>query len=302
MEGTYRKKRYANYKSRTKNKRNREQDNFIQNVIKQIAVCSIIFLLIFGLKNINSSITNSITNQIKLVLSYTVDVNKVYKSVETFTENIGLMNQEDSKDKYKNKEVSDKKKIENIDVQQNDTSDIQQQKNQLETNDNDTNALEGDLSLEFQDEIPVRVERESIKISDKISVPLEGVITSKFGMRKHPLYQKNLFHYGVDIDGGKNADIVAVMDGEVIEVGYDNNYGKYIRLKHKDDISTFYAHFNEVTVKKGQKVKRNDMIGKVGDSGAALGAHLHFEIWKKDKVLDPMKYIDLPLDSSIDES
>jgi murein DD-endopeptidase MepM/ murein hydrolase activator NlpD len=307
MESTYRKRRYGRYNYHAKNKKNRSQEEFVENVIKQVIACCVIFLLIFGLKNINSPITNLIISHIKSALSYTLDFNSTYKSVATFTENLGIINRKSGEVK-KNTNVTTgpdgPQQDIKIDSQNQDSNNLIKidgtDSNGINNiSDNKPEKLDNKLMLDFQEEPTVEVEKADVKIKQKMVPPLNGVITSKFGMRKHPLYQKDLFHYGIDIDGKKGENIVAAMDGEVVETGYNDTYGKYIKLKHQDDIYTFYAHCNEIMVKKGQQVKIKDVIAKVGDSGVVLGEHLHFEIWNKDKVLDPMKYIKLPLDPNM---
>jgi murein DD-endopeptidase MepM/ murein hydrolase activator NlpD len=296
VESTYRKKRYPKYNRYGKNRKDKREEDFVQNIMKQIAVCCIIFLVIFGMNNINSPITDKLMGQIKSALVYTVDFNKTYKSVATFANSLGT---KDSSGSVSIKDEDIPKEMNNPSSQGND-SDINTLQNNLnDTADQKDGHLEGKLDLDSQEQIPAEAQGTAVKINQKIVVPLNGVVTSKFGMRNHPLFQKDLFHTGIDIDGKKGENIVAAIDGEVEEVGYNDNYGKYVRLKHEDDIYTFYAHCSEVSVKKGQQVKNGDIIAKVGDLGITVGAHLHFEISKKDKVLDPLQYIDLPLDPNM---
>lgn len=293
MESTYRRKRYGRYGSYNRNKKNGGKDDFVKNVTKQLFVCGIIFLVVLGVKSMNTPIANRVSNQIKSVLGYTIDINDAYKSVETFSQNVGLTNPK-SEDKENEKQNTDPSQNQQDSIR----SKVQKGIDAPEavvpgqiTNQN----LEGALSLKDMERTSLELEKENIKIAQDIAPPLEGTITSKFGMRMHPVYQKEIFHYGIDIDSPKGADIVAVMDGEVVEAENDKTYGKFVKLKHQNDIYTLYAHCDTILVQKGQKIKKGQAIGKVGNSGVVLGVHLHFEMWKGDKVLDPMKYIQLPL-------
>lgn len=301
MESAHRKRRYSRYNSYRNNKKGEGSDHFFKKVANQVMVCGIIFLIVIGVKNINSPLTDRITNQIKNILGYTVDVNNAYDTVETFTENVGLLKPQNSEENNMSANddlPSDKREI----IQQN-SQEVRE--DALEKSSNEgaeyivTNRLDGGLSLEPMEKVPQKAEEQDVVIKQKIVAPLKGIVTSKFGWRKHPLYQKELFHDGIDIDGKKGEKIVSAMNGEVIEVGQEASYGKYIKIKHEDEIYTLYAHCDAIEVKEGQKVEAGEVIGKVGNSGAVLGVHLHFEIWKEDTVLDPLKYLDLPLDSSL---
>ncbi|MBC7765682.1 MAG: M23 family metallopeptidase [Hyphomonadaceae bacterium] len=122
--------------------------------------------------------------------------------------------------------------------------------------------------------------------------PMAGALTSKFGMRFHPVYKKELFHYGVDIAGEINHTIYAAADGKVLEVGKNDVYGKFVRIAHTDDFETFYGHLNGYTVKKDAQVKKGQAIAKMGNTGLVVGpGHLHFEIRKNKKALDPLSFI-----------
>ncbi len=279
MDNTYRKKRYSKNSAYMRSRRNKKEDNFSKNVTQQIIICGIIFLVILGLKNVNTPITNAVINQIKTVLGYTVDVNNAYKSVETFAGNVGLLGTND--DDKRQGEVSE----------QSNASEVSNEQATQTSN----NSLDGQLSFDKLEQPAVKAQNNIIKINQEIMPPLDGIVTSTFGTRKHPLYEKELFHYGIDIDGEKGEEILAAISGEVIEIGNNDSYGKYVRLRHEEEIYTFYAHCDVISVKEGRYVEKGDVIGRVGNSGAVLGEHLHFEIWKKDMALDPMQYISLPL-------
>ena len=256
LYNSYRKRRHSRYHYRGNNKKNREEKSFVKKLIQQVMVSAIIFLIVIALNSMENPFAKSITEQIKTILSYTVDLNQTYKSVSAFTENVDLLG--------KNQEKKKDDSGENIAAE-----DANEEKN-------------------------VASEVKSAEIPQEISIPLNGVITSPFGMRKHPLTQEDSFHYGVDIDGKKGDPVVAAMDGEVVEAGYNDTYGNFVKIAHKDDFYTFYAHCDEIKVKVGQKVKMKEVIGTVGDTGTTIGVHLHFELWKKDQPLNPLDYFEFP--------
>lgn len=123
--------------------------------------------------------------------------------------------------------------------------------------------------------------------------PVNGAQSSPFGWRTDPYTNNEKYHYGIDIEANKGVPIKAALGGQVIQAATDPSYGNYIRIQHGDGIITAYAHCSVLSVKTGQKVKQGDVIGKVGDTGAAIGPHLHFEVWKDGKALNPLNFIKL---------
>lgn len=121
--------------------------------------------------------------------------------------------------------------------------------------------------------------------------PVDGVKTSDFGERIHPVNGEESFHYGLDIGADKGEEILSFADGTVRESGTSDSYGNYIIVDHADGFSTLYAHCSKITAKQGDKVKAGDKIAEVGATGVATGNHLHFEVWRDGKILDPSHYV-----------
>jgi len=116
-------------------------------------------------------------------------------------------------------------------------------------------------------------------------------ISSKYGWRKDPFTGNKRWHSGLDIAAGWNAPIVAVGEGIVIHSGYRYGYGTSVEIQHKNGITTRYAHLNKAVVKKGDVVKKDDLLGLMGSSGRSTGPHLHFEVLVDGKKTDPTPYI-----------
>jgi len=114
---------------------------------------------------------------------------------------------------------------------------------------------------------------------------------SGWGFRIHPIYKIRKFHYGMDFTAPTGTEIYATGNG-VIEV-VDNSlrgYGKRIIIDHGFGYKTLYGHLNGFNVKKGQEVKRGDVIGFVGSSGTSTAPHLHYEVLKNNKKVNPVHY------------
>lgn len=120
--------------------------------------------------------------------------------------------------------------------------------------------------------------------------PVKGYIGSRYGYRTDPIDGKRRMHSGLDFPVNLNTDVVATGDGVVTKAQYDSGWGRYIKIDHGYGYETIYAHLWIINVKKGQKVKRGDKIGKSGNSGRAAGFHLHYEVHKNNKTVDPLRY------------
>ncbi|MFA9398887.1 MAG: M23 family metallopeptidase [Clostridiaceae bacterium] len=129
------------------------------------------------------------------------------------------------------------------------------------------------------------------KIKSEYILPIQGEVTSVFGEREDPITKEDDFHQGIDINAAENTDVLAAYDGIVVEVGEDDELGKYILLDHGDGIETKYAHLNIVMVDKGTKLKKSEVIAKSGNTGKSTGPHLHFELLIMGENVDPLEYI-----------
>ncbi|MCX7999467.1 MAG: LysM peptidoglycan-binding domain-containing M23 family metallopeptidase, partial [Leptospiraceae bacterium] len=117
---------------------------------------------------------------------------------------------------------------------------------------------------------------------------LNGKITSHFGYRRDP-FNPNLknFHSGLDLSAPVGTPIIASSDGIVEFTGRNGGYGNTIIIRHKDGYKTIYAHCSTITVSAGDQVKMGTVIGSVGRTGTATGAHLHFEVMHGGKFINP---------------
>ncbi|MDF2838458.1 MAG: peptidase [Evtepia sp.] len=129
-------------------------------------------------------------------------------------------------------------------------------------------------------------------LEEETTTPVMGVLTSGFGYRIHPIDGEWKEHEGIDIMANEGTPILAFAAGEVDYVGESPSYGLYLQLKHSNGITSFYAHCSELCVKKGQKVADGQVIAKVGATGNTTGAHLHFELKKDGKRIDPALYVE----------
>ena len=124
------------------------------------------------------------------------------------------------------------------------------------------------------------------------TVPGYTRITSKYGMRTHPITGIYKLHTGVDIGAPMGANFVAANDGIVVKAGYNGAYGNMVIIDHGGGVQTLYAHGSEILVKVGDVVKKGETaVLKVGSTGYSTGAHAHFEVRINGETTDPLPYI-----------
>lgn len=114
---------------------------------------------------------------------------------------------------------------------------------------------------------------------------------SSFGMRLHPILKKYRPHNGIDLTAPRGTNIYATADGVVVQANYTNGgYGKKIMIDHGYGYKTLYGHCYKILVEPGQKVKRGEVIGLVGNTGLSTRSHLHYEVWINNHPVNPINY------------
>ena len=120
---------------------------------------------------------------------------------------------------------------------------------------------------------------------------VKGWMSSEYGMRTDPFHGDKRWHGGVDFAGRMGSDIIAVASGVVTWSGQRSGYGKMIEINHSDGFVTRYGHNSENIAKLGAIVKKGELIAKMGSSGRSTGPHVHFEVFKNGRTVDPATYI-----------
>lgn len=120
-----------------------------------------------------------------------------------------------------------------------------------------------------------------------LAAPVPGSISSNFGMRRHPILGYRRMHSGMDFRARHGTPIVAVTDGRVSASGRMGGCGNAVRLDHGGGLQTRYCHMSRMAVNAGQSVRRGQVIGYVGSTGLSTGAHLHYEMYRSGRAVDP---------------
>ena len=119
----------------------------------------------------------------------------------------------------------------------------------------------------------------------------KGWMSSRYGHRVDPITGRRAMHYGVDFAGKYSADVIAVAAGVVVYADEKSGYGKMVEINHGGGYSTRYGHHKELVVKVGDIVRKGEVVGLMGSSGRSTGPHVHYEVFKNGRIVDPAIYI-----------
>jgi murein DD-endopeptidase MepM/ murein hydrolase activator NlpD len=121
-----------------------------------------------------------------------------------------------------------------------------------------------------------------------MSRPVNGPVSSGFGMRRHPILGYKRMHAGLDFKAGYGAPIFAATDGAVAYAGRKGGYGNFVQLNHGGNLATGYGHMSRIAVRPGQRVRQGQIIGYVGSTGLSTGPHLHYELYRGGRAINPL--------------
>ena len=278
----------------------------INKMIIQMIVCVIIYTCIYMLQYSNYLFSNDMVDKTKEVLSYDISIENLYNKSNEFFLNLqkkfnwGVNNeQNDNVNEEAQDQNTEETNIENSNAESSkntseanndnvDNSEISQNDASTEVTNNDTTQLAVGGADETQQEEEKSQEEQDIEyVKQNVSIiwPIKGVITSRFGNRT-PTEIVTANHKGLDIAGNMGDNIVSAMDGTVVQYSEEGDYGKHLRIQ-SGEVLTLYAHCSELLVQEGSTVKQGDVIAKVGATGRATGPHLHFEIRRDDRFINP---------------
>ena len=123
--------------------------------------------------------------------------------------------------------------------------------------------------------------------SGSLQRPVPGMVSSNFGMRRHPILGYSRMHKGMDFRAGYGTPILAATDGRVVAAGWAGGYGKQVRIAHAGGLVTSYSHMSRISARPGTTVRQGQVIGYVGSTGLSTGPHLHYELYRNGRPINP---------------
>jgi len=244
----------------------------------QTAVCLLILMLAGIIRNADTNITRNLSDKIGTSLSADMDIKQIISPFagfisDSFNESSTSVSDEDIINPLPENVPADDKKT--------DKSAVAVPSSQ------DTTA-KGETAAAAQTTPAVST---TVKYPGIFITPAAGTLGSTFGDTVDQLTQKTKSHKGLDIEAPNGTEIKSAAEGIVLEASFEKTLGYYVKIEHSNGYSTIYAQCSQLIAKKGQNVKQGDVIAKVGSTGTSSGNHLHFEIWKDGKAVNPSDYI-----------
>ena len=244
-----------------------KKDYLIYTISLQIIVCVLLFGAVYGLKKANSDIYKTVKEEYFDNINENIELKDYIPSGTT--------------ENATTEPITD---AQSTDVIVDDTTVVESQTMLTAV----VNAQGGaDYGVSDENDVPDNVSVNNYTLSQNMFLPLEGKITSPFGLRIHPISGQQRFHAGIDIAASTGTPIYSAFDGKVIYAGYDQWNGNYLKIQHENNIMTVYCHCEALNVKKGDTVSAGNMVATVGSTGSSTGPHLHFELRINNVSYDP---------------
>ena len=281
---------YSSYKSNIKNK---NKPSLSKRFIKQIIICMLVYSIFYVTSNREYFLSNEFRNKVEEFSSQNEILKNTYNYIIGYVDKYLNKKQEENKEDGKgdNKEENkEEAKEENKSSQEIQSNEVINDNSQIvnEQNIGGSNEIAKEETPKTQEEI----DAEEIKNKISFVVPIEGTISSTFGWRNPTTATVPKYHTGLDLAAPTGTVIKSATDGVVTMVSSYGDYGKHYRIQN-DDVTIIYAHCNKLYLKEGDYVTQGQEIAEVGSTGNSTGPHLHFEIRKEDRLVDPQLILDI---------
>ena len=273
-----------------------------RKVLTQILICLIIYGIFYCINNTNSLFSNDMKQKTKEILNTDINFSQIYSNlkcnIEKFFQNIQTNNNgqnsiksTDNTEKNEETSINDIQNndeniggaIEDIDLQIGETSEIEEIQKQNSEELNENIEKENNEVIELS-----QMEQDANFVKENISIikPINGTISSRYGLRNPTTVTVPKNHTGIDLAETTGTKIVSATDGTVILNSSKGDYGKHLKIQNGD--ATFiYAHCSKLYVNEGDIIQQGQEIAEVGATGNATGPHLHFEIRYQNRLIDP---------------
>lgn len=272
------------------NSTSKKEYRLFKRLILQICICLVIYFIFYLIRNSNYIFSEDVLKKAKEFLSYDINFENIYNQAQDYYNNnlkaffIKENNEEDNTNIEQNIESNDIESTTQNQVEEiqggigggEDVSEIAE----VSADETPNTQIENKVELS-----QMEIDANDIKANCSFILPLKGTITSRYGLRT-PTDIISANHGGIDIGVNEGTVFVAAMEGVATLVSGEGTYGNHIFIQN-GDVTTVYAHCKTLYIKQGEKVQQGQKIGEVGSTGNATGPHLHFEVRKADRKVNP---------------
>lgn len=285
--------------SQLKEGNTKKQFSLYRKLLIQILICILVYLVFSLIKEANYIFSKDLIENTKQFLNQDINFEEVYNGLSKFIQNnqdkfnfwVNTKNEEEQQNNINETEqnLENNENGQENNKQQNINEQIE--KNEIQVLDLGIGgAIENEENTEkVVDEntkkTQMEIDSEYIKTNFKMKLPAKGKITSHYGKRE-PTEIITENHQGIDIGITTGTTIVAAMEGKVSVVSNEGSYGTHVKIVNKD-VTTIYAHCSKILVKEGDNIKLGQKIALSGNTGNTTGPHLHFEIRRNERTVDP---------------
>lgn len=267
-----------------------EKKNYslFKKMILQVLICLVIYFIFYLIQNSDYVFSEEVINRTKEVLSYDINIQAIYNEILNGINNLsqGIVPNAEEQD---NNTIQQNSNMENnIDENAIGGAEIESAVVEAVVVSAKESVNQGSINKDNigqEQEVPL-TDSEYIKAKYSFIKPIEGIVSSEFGLRNvdNPIVSKN--HSGIDIAANMGTVIKAAMEGTVTISSTIGDYGHHIKITN-GDVSTLYAHCSKLYVKEGETIKQGQEIAEVGSTGKSTGPHLHFEIMRGTTYINP---------------
>ena len=263
----------------------------LKRLLKQIVVCILIYVIFYAITNRNYIFSEEFRNSVSMFLNEKTNIIDIYGKIKEYIQ-IKFEDEEKVEEQKEKIDNKDEKKDENNKTDEDGENDKNKENEKNEEEKLKENSTDKDENIGGAIEKTEEKEAKEIKKNIKFIKPLNGRISSSFGWRNPTTSSVPKYHTGVDIAAVEGTKIKSATDGKVIMASSSGDYGNHYQIQIKD-IVLVYAHCKKLYLKEGDSVKQGQEIAEVGSTGNSTGPHLHFEIRRNGRKIDPQLVIDL---------
>lgn len=253
---------------------NKPEYNLFKKMILQILICFVIYAIFYLIQNTNYIFSENVLKKTKEFLTTDINFNNIYNSVVNYINN----NKDYWNGLWDNNETKNNE---------------QTSANNEAVNNEENVGMGGEKDNSNSKDIEksqMEIDGEYIKSKYEPIIPVSGTVTSRYGARE-PTEIISANHKGIDIGANTGTPIYASIEGTVTLVSDEGDYGTHVKIEN-EDILTIYAHCSKILVKEGDKIKKGDKIALVGSTGNSTGPHLHFEVRRDNRTVNPEYIVD----------
>ena len=294
---------YARNEPKAERTTKKAKKGSVKRLLMQMFICLLIYVVFYAVTNRNYIFSEEFRNDVGSFVNEKTKISDWYNSAKSYIqsefEEESNTESEPNKEKKgeeqsnstENKIEENKENSQNQDQKKDETKESKKDENIGGAVDNTENVSEKNNEKLTEQQI---MENEAKEIKKNISfiAPIKGRITSTFGWRNLTTSTVPKYHTGVDIAANEGTKIKSATDGKVIMASSAGDYGNHYQIQVKD-IILVYAHCKKLYLKEGNTVKQGQEIAEVGSTGNSTGPHLHFEIRKGERKIDPQLVLDL---------